>query len=486
MASTSLNEANTTEKINLDDIEFPEGPEDNAPELEIVKLKDDSDDDSESSKTVTGKKKENEKKKEEEEEVPKMGRVGLNNMGNTCYLNSVLQTISNMDDFRKFLLEGSFLHNMDKEKDLEDTLFFQTHRIVNHLWKTTSDSLSPKSFREKFIEKQKQFYGYEQQDSHEAIQFLFDNLHEEIKRKITINISLTDEMTAFSSILDNYFTNKDKFGAEEKISKKMQIKKLINEKRMHSLDYFAMKYLTQFANNYSEIYDYFGIMTCEIKKCPECNHIKYNFDQNYIQHVILPDLDDESIMKSKRYLELFEKKKEELKDKVSDENLISKFCVNEIKNEYVYDLDDLLSHGQIPEIMDEKNLWNCPNCSKKVRAISQTKVFKASKYFIIHFKRFKHVIQNDKTFIFKVKNLIKYNKYIDIKNLMIKEPTSAKYELVSGILHMGEYNGGHFTSFALNNDKWVNYNDPNVSDIKISKDDIPLSSHAYMLIYKQI
>jgi ubiquitin C-terminal hydrolase len=507
MASTNVTESKTTENdsnINLDNIEFPEGPSDEAPasmrrysplrgpsdeappELEHVKLvnNSDSDDDSESSELVIGKKKEEKKEEEdkEKEPTPKMGLAGLSNMGNTCYLNSVIQVISNMDDFRDFLFKGGFLN--DLKKDLDETLYQQLHRIVKHLWDTTSDTLTPKSFREKFIERQKQFYGYEQQDSNEAIQFLLDNLHEETKKKITINYTLTKEMTIFTDILNKYFTNKDKFSEEEKQSKKLQIKKLIQENRMYSLDYFAMKYLNEISNSYSDICEYFGIINCQLKKCPECNHIKYNFEQNYMIHVTLPELDDDTIKNMDVYSKLFEMKKEELKEKVSSEDLISKLCINEIRHKYTYNLDELLIHNQIPEIMDEHNLWNCNNCLKKVKAIAQPKLLKTSKYLIIHFKRFNHIIQNDNTIIFKIKNLIKYNKYINIENLMIKETGNIKYELISGITHMGEYNGGHFTSFAKNNDKWYSYNDSRVNEIKIDKEDVPLSPNAYMLIYK--
>lgn len=497
MASSNLTESKSTLEtnegnVNLENIEFPEGPSDHAPELEIVKLenKSDSDDDSTSSELVVSGRKKYEKKKDEkdektkEDETPKFGRVGLNNMGNTCYLNSVLQTISNMNEFRGYLFKGDFVGTLKKE--LDDSLFYQLYRIVKHLWETTSDSLSPKSFREKFIEKQKQFFGYEQQDSNEAIQFLLDNLHEEIARKITINYELTDELSSFCSILDNYFTNKNKFNDAEKIDKKNSVRVLIRDNRDHALNYFAMKYLNEISNNYSEICDYFGIINCQLKKCPECNHIKYNFEQNYMIHISLPELDDEAIMNNDLYKKLFEEKKEELKERVSNEELISKLCVNEIKQKYIYNLNDLLIHSQIPEIMDENNLWNCNNCSKKVRAIAQPKLFKTPKYLIIHFKRFKHVVQNDNTFIVKLKNLIKYEKVINVQNLMIKETPNTKYELISGINHMGEYNGGHFTSFAYNNSKWLNYNDGRVNDININADDIPLSPNAYMLIYKNI
>ena len=175
-----------------------------------------------------------------------------------------------------------------------------------------------------------------------------------------------------------------------------------------------------------------------------------------------------------------------MKDKISNEELISKFCVNQIKNTNIYNLNDLLIHTTIPEIMDENNLYNCTNCSQKVKAICQQKLLKTPKYFMIHFKRFNHVMQGGNAIITKLKNLIKYDKVIDIKNLMVKDCSNTKYELVGGINHMGEYSGGHFTAFASNNNKWYNFNDSHVNHINIPETDIPLSPNAYMLIYKQL
>ena len=79
------------------------------------------------------------------EEKSKLGVVGLNNMGNTCYLNAVIQSLSNLDDFRKFIISGEFIGKLRGE--LDDSLFYQVHRIIKSLWETTADSLTPTSLR---------------------------------------------------------------------------------------------------------------------------------------------------------------------------------------------------------------------------------------------------------------------------------------------------------------------------------------------------
>ena len=38
------------------------------------------------------------------------GITGLTNQGNTCYMNSIIQCLSNCKDFRNFLLNDKIIH----------------------------------------------------------------------------------------------------------------------------------------------------------------------------------------------------------------------------------------------------------------------------------------------------------------------------------------------------------------------------------------
>jgi ubiquitin C-terminal hydrolase len=456
---TTIVDLEKKEKENVDetDIELPEKPEDN--KLEKDEKKDEKDD-------------------KKEEDVPNNGITGLNNMGNTCYLNSVLQIVSHVDGFRNFLFKGEFTEHLKGE--LEDSLFYQTYRIIKHLWDTSEKHLSPKSFKKKFVEKQTQFMGFEQQDSHEAMHFLLDHLHEEIARPVNLNINLPPELNEYFDFCDKYYQMFE-LDKDAKIDK--GVLKILDSKLEDTIDYFGMKYYHKLAKKYSVIADLFQSITSSVIKCPDCSHVSVNFDNTYMIEIEIPELKDEEIIDSEIYKKLYEQKKEELKEKKIADDLISKFCLNELKHKQIYKLSDLLMNFQKQEILDNDNLWNCEICEKKVNGIKQTKIFKNPEYLIIHFKRFKHVTINEETRIIKIKNLITYEKFLEIKPLMVKNTNGTKYELLGGINHMGEYQFGHFTNFAKNGDKWYNFNDDSVSDINCTG--IPLTPNAYMLVYKR-
>ena len=149
MASLNVSNTQNQSKINLEDIELPEGPpsetevingptdtsDEKPPKLQSVKINENSESESDLDSDDDNNDKKVEKKVtkvEKDEEKPKLGIVGLCNMGNTCYLNSVLQILSNLDDFRNFLFNCDFVSNL--KKDLDESLFVVTHRIIKQLW----------------------------------------------------------------------------------------------------------------------------------------------------------------------------------------------------------------------------------------------------------------------------------------------------------------------------------------------------------------
>ena len=112
------------------------------------------------------------------------GRVGLGNMGNTCYMNSALQCLSNTEDLTKYFLFLSFKTEINNASSLSSKGLISKayYNLIDSLWNENNNAILPKSFRITFCKKTGLFLNNEQQDSQEFLIGLLDNLHEDLNR----------------------------------------------------------------------------------------------------------------------------------------------------------------------------------------------------------------------------------------------------------------------------------------------------------------
>ena len=112
------------------------------------------------------------------------GKVGLCNMGNTCYMNSALQCLSNTEDLTKYFLLHYFKSEINNGSSLSSKGIISKsyYNLINSLWNDNNKQFLPKEFRITFCKKTKLFMTGEQQDSQEFLLALLDNLHEDLNR----------------------------------------------------------------------------------------------------------------------------------------------------------------------------------------------------------------------------------------------------------------------------------------------------------------
>ncbi|XP_018591140.1 ubiquitin carboxyl-terminal hydrolase 38 [Scleropages formosus] len=99
------------------------------------------------------------------------GKTGLVNLGNTCYMNSILQTLFMATDFRRHVLSQQLSGSNTLMKKLQLLFAFLAH--------TQRAAYAPRSFFD--ASRPPWFTAGSQQDCSEYLRYLLDRLHEEEK-----------------------------------------------------------------------------------------------------------------------------------------------------------------------------------------------------------------------------------------------------------------------------------------------------------------
>ncbi|KAM3581746.1 Ubiquitin carboxyl-terminal hydrolase 37 [Umbelopsis sp. WA50703] len=104
--------------------------------------------------------------------------AGLSNLGNTCYLNSILQSIINLESFRHSLLNVK-IHDVAQ---VEGTLFQSLTKVLRHRISNPNELIDHDILRECISRTSERFTKYQQEDSHEYLSICLNKLHHDTLR----------------------------------------------------------------------------------------------------------------------------------------------------------------------------------------------------------------------------------------------------------------------------------------------------------------
>ncbi|XP_042797983.1 inactive ubiquitin carboxyl-terminal hydrolase 50 isoform X1 [Panthera leo] len=118
--------------------------------------------------------------KEVEENQPhSQGVTGLRNLGNTCYMNAILQCLCSISPLVEYFLSGKYITALQKDCSEVATAFAY---VMTDMWLGDSECVSPEIFRSAFGNLYPAFMKKTQQDAQEFLIYVLNELHESLKK----------------------------------------------------------------------------------------------------------------------------------------------------------------------------------------------------------------------------------------------------------------------------------------------------------------
>ncbi|PWA30728.1 hypothetical protein CCH79_00009192, partial [Gambusia affinis] len=290
------------------------------------------------------------------------GRTGLINLGNTCYMNSIIQTLFMATDFRRHVLSLHLNGSNIVMKRLQLLFAFLAH--------TQRAAYAPRNFLE--ASRPPWFNVGSQQDCSEYLRFLLERLHEEEKTLHVLQLakpkvaSLVEPISRDTTISED---RKDSHLVEAE-------NRCANDGRTLIERMFGGKLIT-------------GI------RCMQCNSISEKEEPfTDLSLAFCPSSSSQGSPKAERPTEegkvLCQGSVNGGSEAPESTNLATNVQYEPVRNEPPLSVPDLVNYFLAPEILDEDNAYFCEKCVSLQRAERTMKVVSAPEYLILTLLRFSY------------------------------------------------------------------------------------------------
>lgn len=372
------------------------------------------------------KKKQSVQKNFKKSTIPKK-RLGLKNLGNTCFMNSVLQSLGNIEEFSNILTAlPSLEHQLNTSKEAKTAINHlssdgiivteELKKVLRALKEGVEKSaISPDLLFHAIWKVVPRFRGYQQQDAHEFLRYMLDRLHTELLLLLPgrFRNDRVDEVLRGASLTKSQSVVTSVFGGTLQSEVTCLSCRTTSNKQDPFLD-LSVDIPQQFTGPVRKSKDREGSQTCHIHDC------------------------------------------------------LKKFVETE-------------------ELADSERFF-CNACKSKQPSTKKFLIRRLPNVLCLHVKRFRWTTyartKLDNHIEFPL-NGLDMSGYL-LKNLSgtrLSSGGTSLYDLAAVIVHHGTGTGsGHYTAFATNNKAWFHFNDCTVRE---SDFQTVCSSKPYILFYVQ-
>lgn len=412
-------------------------------------------------------------------DVTVRGLSGLQNIGNTCYMNSIIQCLSALDLFRSWLVTDKFetrlytnmaqkvaelnrkKKNLDNnaqvriaQKDIinmtHESVVYNLAELLKGMW-LHNEVITPKSFKTAVGNSCATFRGFNQNDSQELLNLILDKIHEETEKK-EIQIMYKNIPECVQNYIEVYSECAEHINNPTiDIDIREKYLKYLNEyKKEHVNDviisnaYISWKKIVQ--SSHSIITDLFTGLFYNKISCNECKSISSTFEPFTSLSI--------------------------------QTKLYGNTTLHESMDEFTKE-----------ETLTGTNQYFCETCKKKVDAKKQIYIWEPPQILIIHLKRFKSEKFGTYVTTSKTSSTVEFPiEDLDIKNYLsdLHSIKDTKYDLCAISEHYGQCNFGHYIAYCKNslNNKWYKFDDSSVYHIPDAdlRGEV-ITKNAYVLFY---
>ncbi|XP_077067179.1 ubiquitin carboxyl-terminal hydrolase 3 isoform X1 [Siphateles boraxobius] len=352
--------------------------------------------------------------------------TGLRNLGNTCFMNAILQSLSNIQVFSCYFKElpsvalrsgktaGRRMYHTRSQGDSSVSLVEEFRKTLCSLWQGSQTAFSPDALFYVIWKIMPSFRGYQQQDAHEFLRYLLDHLHREMQG--SKNGSPSPALTP----------DRPKHASESKC------------------------YINGTSTIVTSVFG--GVLQNEVY-CLICGTESRKFD---------PFLDLSLDIPSQFRIKT-------TKDQEPGPTCTLRDCL--------YSFTDL-------EELDETELYMCHKCKKRQKSTKKFWIQKLPKVLCLHLKRFHWTafLRN------KIDTYVEFPmRGLDMKSYLLEPenslPERGLYDLAAVVVHHGSGIGsGHYTAYGRHEGRWYHFND---STVTLVNEEAVLKAKAYILFYTE-